>query len=138
MHRPCHFNRRHRFRLAVVMLLCFLFQQVAMAAYVCTAPTAPIQTAMTVDDCAAMGMTATSTDTVGHHTADARCADHCAGNASSTTDTRLPTVPPLLASTIFTLALVDTAQACHEANVPDRALLRPEPPPALRFCSLLI
>ena len=138
--RKClHLNRRHRIRWIAAMLICFLFQQVAMAAYVCTLPATSAQAvAMAVSDCAAMGMTATSIDNAGHHGADPRCAEHCASHPSSTSDARVPSVPPLLAPTVSILALVDAGPTCRAIAIPDRTQLRAEPPPSLRFCSLQI
>jgi hypothetical protein len=137
MRKRFHLSRRHRIRWIAAMLICFLFQQVAMAAYVCTLPATSTQ-AVAVSDCAAMGMTSTSIDKAGHHAADPRCAEHCANHASSASDARVPTVPPLLAPAVSILALADAGPNCRAIAVPDRTHLRPEPPPSLRFCSLLI
>ena len=53
MHTRVHISRRHRVLWTGIVLFCLLFQQLAMAAYVCTLPTTPTHVVMT-GDCAAM------------------------------------------------------------------------------------
>ena len=132
-----HINRRHRALWTGVVLFCLLFQQLAMAAYVCTLPISPSDMVMT-GDCAAMGMASQAKASLPHQSPDARCADHCAGNATSAHDVRLPAVPPLLLPLTSPSLLGTIVHAPDQAPLPDVALHRPEPPPALRFCSLLI
>lgn len=132
-----HISRRHRVLWTGVVLFCLLFQQLAMAAYVCTLPTRPADTVMT-GDCAAMGTGSMEKASFQHQSPDARCAEHCAGNATSAHDVRLPAVPPLLLPMASPMLLGTIAHAPEQAPMPDAALLRPDPPPTLRFCSLLI
>ncbi|WP_266170136.1 hypothetical protein [Dyella subtropica] len=132
-----HISRRRRALWTAVVVFCLLFQQLAMAAYVCTLPTASSDTVMT-GDCAAMGMASKAKASLLHQNADARCAEHCAGNATSAHDVRLPAVPPLLLPLASPTSLGTIVRAPDQAPLPDVALLRPDPPPTLRFCSLLI
>lgn len=137
MRKRFHISRRRRVLWTAVVLFCLLFQQLAMAAYVCTLPTTPADIAMT-GDCAAMGMTSKAKTSLPHQSTDARCTEHCAGNATSAHDVRLPTVPPLLLPLASPALLGTVVHAPDQAPLPDPALHRPDPPPALRFCSLLI
>ncbi len=140
MRKRFHISRRRRVLWTGIVLFCLLFQQLAMAAYVCTLPTAPTDIVMT-GDCAAMGMSVSSAakTPASHHTsADPRCAEHCASNTASTHDARLPTVPPLLFASALPTLLETLAQASDQVALPNTTLHRPDPPPTLRFCSLLI
>ncbi|KLD66202.1 hypothetical protein [Dyella japonica] len=132
-----HISRRRRLLWTGVVLFCLLFQQLAMAAYVCTLPSKPADTVMT-GDCAAMGMGSAGKTSLQHQSPDARCAEHCAGSATSAHDLRLPDVPPLLLPMVSPTLLGTIAHAPEQARLPDAALLHPDPPPTLRFCSLLI
>lgn len=137
MHMRFHISRRRRVLWTGMVLFCLLFQQLAMAAYVCTLPTTPSDIVMT-GDCAGMGMVSAAKALPQHQNLDARCAGHCAGNATSAHDVRLPAVPPLLLPTASPMSLGTIVHAPDQAPLPDVALHRPDPPPALRFCSLLI
>lgn len=132
-----HISRRRRVLWTGIVLFCLLFQQLAMAAYVCTLPTKPADTMMT-GDCATMGMTSSAKGSFQHQSMDARCAEHCAGNATSAHDVRLPAVPPLLLPLASPTLLGTIVHAPDQAVLPDIALHPPEPPPTLRFCTLLI
>ena len=133
-----HISRRRRVLWTGVVLFCLLFQQLAMAAYVCTLPTVPTNVVMT-GDCAAMDRSSKATPPTSHQLgADPRCVEHCAGNAASVHDASLPTVPPLLLASISPTLLGTIAHAPDQVALPDTALHRPDPPPTLRFCSLLI
>ena len=134
MRKRLHISRRRRVLWTGIVLCCLLFQQLAMAAYVCTLPAAATDVVMT-GDCAAMSSaTADSHRTDG----DARCAGHCASHTASAHDARLPTVPPLLSASASPMLLGTIAQPADRVALPDTALQRPDPPPSLRFCSLLI
>ncbi|NMW22963.1 hypothetical protein HFP05_00645 [Rhodanobacter denitrificans] len=138
MRKRFHISRRHRVLWTGIVLFCLLFQQLAMAAYACTLPTAPTNIVMT-GDCAATGKSSTTKMLASHHvSADPRCAEHCAGNVVSSHDASLPTVPPLLLASVSPTLLGAIAQAPHQVALPNMALHRPEPPPTLRFCTLLI
>lgn len=138
MRKHFHISRRRRVLWTGIVLFCLLFQQLAMAAYVCTLPTAPTNVVMT-GDCAGMGMSSTAKTPASHHAStDPRCAQHCASTTVSAHDASLPTVPPLLLASASPTLLGTIAQAPHQVALPNTALHRPDPPPTLRFCSLLI
>ncbi len=138
MRKRLHISRRRRVLWTGIVLFCLLFQQLAMAAYACTSLTAPTNIVMT-GDCADMGSSSTTITPAAHHVnADPRCAEHCAGNAMSAHDASLPTIPPLLLASLSPALLGTSAQAPHQVALPNMALHRPEPPPTLRFCTLLI
>lgn len=118
------------------MLFCLLFQQLAMAAYVCTLPAAPAAAVAAMDDCAAMGMGAA--DPSRHHQTDPRCIEHCASHVPATPEARVPAVPPLLLPPEFAAIARLVAQASPREPLPNPELYPPDPPPSLRFCSLLI
>lgn len=120
--------RRHRLLCIGLALFCLLFQQVAMAAYACAADAGGSM--LTRGDCAQMH------DTPGH-AKDPRCNEHCADRAASSSTAQVPSLPasilampPVLEGSI--------ARAPEHQPLPDPTFLRPDPPPTLRFCSLLI
>lgn len=136
MRRRFHISRRRRVLWTGMALLCLLFQQVAMAAYVCTLPTAPTHAAM-AGHCASMGME--STPTAMHQDGvDPLCAQHCASATVSTHDASVPLVPPLLLASASPVVLGTIAAPVDRPVLPNPALLGSDPPPILRFCSLLI
>ena len=138
MRKRFHISRRRRVLWTGIVLFCLLFQQLAMAAYACTLPSAPTGVVMT-GDCAGVGMSSTAKTPGSHYTnTDLRCAEHCSGNTVSAHDASLPTVPPLLLPSVSPMLLGTLAQAPDQVALPDMALHRPDPPPTLRFCSLLI
>lgn len=138
MRKRFHISRRRRVLWTGIVLFCLLFQQLAMAAYVCTLPTAPTDIVMT-GDCAGMDMSsAAETPTSPHTSTDPRCAEHCAGTTVSVHEASLPTVPPLLLASASPTLLGTVAQASDQVALPNTALHRSDPPPTLRFCSLLI
>ncbi|WP_143154152.1 hypothetical protein [Rhodanobacter sp. OK091] len=138
MRRRFHISRRRRVLWTGIVLFCLLFQQLAMAAYACTLPSAATDVAMT-GDCAAMGMGSKAKLAAVHHVStDPRCAEHCSGNAVSAHDASLPTVPPLLLASVSPVLLGTLAHSADRVALPNTALHRPDPPPTLRFCSLLI
>ena len=138
----------HRFRLRRVtrrrliwlVTLLLLWQQVALAAYVCQAGpetvgdvTAMTSTAATVamsDDCAEMGGIPASP----------LCQQHCTPDHATQVDARamsvplsaLTAVPPMLMSVASITLSSDRALARHELRQ------TPPPIPRLLFCSLLI
>lgn len=117
-------------------MFCLLFQQIAMAAYVCTLPSQPVAMVMT-GACDDMAMAAPT-----HHDwtqgTDPRCAEHCADHTSATPDARVPTLPPLLLPADWPALTATLMDRPARVALPDPSLMRPDPPPALRFCSLLI
>lgn len=119
-----------------MVVFCLLFQQLAMAAYVCTLSAPPAATLM-AGDCAAMGMSS-GHQASEHQRSDPRCAEHCADHVTATPDARLPAVPPLLLAPGPPTLLGTIAEVPGQAALPDPTVRRAEPPPTLRFCSLLI
>jgi hypothetical protein len=119
-------------------LFCLLFQQLAMAAYVCTLPSAATHPVASMEDCAAMGMGASDQAATHHLPADPRCAEHCASHVPATPEVRSPAVPPLLLPSDVAIVTQVGIHSPTRSLLPDPELYPPEPPPALRFCSLLI
>lgn len=123
------FRRRSRVvRFALVVLLSLLFQQVAIASYACPIDQMPAQVGAVMDDCQGMD----SPDP------QALCEKHCNPDDSTTPDVRAAQVPPVLLPPIrfdFASTLLASTPSQHYENVP---LLQADPPPMLRFCSLLI
>ncbi|MGH8029818.1 MAG: hypothetical protein ACREO3_07785 [Arenimonas sp.] len=121
---------RIRLRIAIVLIASLLFQQVAVAAYACAKAAAPPPPPPGMEHCAQMGMAPAATQS------PALCEKHCAPDLSLTTDATAPTVPPPLLPPSFSLVLDEpSAQAAHRIEAP---ISRSDPPPRLRFCSLLI
>jgi len=131
-----HFTRRRRVFLTAMVVFCLLFQQLAMAAYVCTLPISHPVAAMTTH-CADMGMNG-SDKAATHSSPDPRCDEHCASHVTATPDARVPMVPPLLLPPEPPALVGTIAHAPEQASLPDVSLFPPDPPPSLRFCSLLI
>ena len=129
-------SRRRRALLAGVVMCCLLFQQLAMAAYVCTLPAKPVVVGM-MEHCAGMGMDS-GAQAPTHASPDPRCDEHCAGHATAAPDARVPMVPPLMLPPAPPAQLGTVAHAPDQAALPDSTLFPPDPPPTLRFCSLLI
>lgn len=135
MVQPFQLRCRTRRRLIWLVTLLLLWQQVALAAYVCPqpAPAAAVATAsmaMTRADCM-------SRMPMSHH--DLACAEHCAAAPSAQPDARAPNVPASLLSVLPPLAAtVDRLSGSAVPVVPCGRLIADSPPPRLRFCSLLI
>ncbi|GLQ95511.1 hypothetical protein [Dyella acidisoli] len=129
-------RRRHRRILWIgVALFCLLFQQVAMAAYACSLPETQRTMALT-GTCA--DMAANQAHGLTHTQNDPRCAEHCAPHQTAQSDARVPTVPPLTLPFLSPLALGTVAIVPEQIALPDPVQQRPQPPPMLRFCTLLI
>lgn len=120
---------RLRLRIALGLVLCLLFQQVAMAAYACAGDMPPDPVAM-AEDCAEMGMAVAQE-------APALCAEHCSPELPLTPDAGGLQVPALaLPPTLFDEPAAQAPAAWgHGPAVP---ILRSDPPPRLLYCSLLI
>ena len=124
-----HLRGRHRFRIALAVVVCLLFQQVAMAAYACPLDRMPADTVAMTRQCASMGMEHVKQS-------PALCAKHCAPDLSVFADHAAFAVPPLaLPPATFELLV---QPAAHGTMVADVAVDRSDPPPRLRYCSLLI
>ncbi|KLD80037.1 hypothetical protein Y886_01275 [Xanthomonas hyacinthi DSM 19077] len=119
-------------------MFCLLFQQLAMAAYVCTLPAQSATMAMT-GACAEMGMgAAPASHAPDVHATDPRCAEHCSDHTSAVPDARVPSLPPLLLPADWPVLSATMTDRPERVALPDATLLRPDPPPSLRFCTLLI
>lgn len=124
------FRSRHRLRIALAVILCLLFQQVAMAAYACTLPSMPPDPVEMAEDCSQMGMQVVQD-------APALCAEHCSPDHAVTPDTGFAHVPPLALPPVHFEPRVVPPSA-HQMLAGQRLVDRCEPPPRLRYCSLLI
>lgn len=134
MVRSFHLRCRTRRRLIWLVTLLLLWQQVALAAYVCPqpAPAAAVAAgmAMTRADCM-------SRMPMGHH--DLPCAEHCAAAPSAQPDARAPNVPASLLS--MQPPLATTVDRLSGSAVPVAScgrLSADSPPSRLRYCTLLI
>lgn len=117
-------------RLAWVALLALLFQQAALAAYVCPISVTPPEPATVLADCERMAMPDPD--------APALCEQHCQRGHVTHPDLKAPQVPSLaLPSLHFALTSVLLPPA-HAQNYEDIPTCRSDPPPAQRFCSLQI
>ncbi|HSR64236.1 MAG TPA: hypothetical protein VLM17_01350 [Xanthomonadaceae bacterium] len=121
--------RRHR-RIALMVLLCLFFQQAALAAYACPIERMPARMDAMAAHCAEMGMRQAQDN-------PALCAKHCAPDRSTAADQAKLSVPALLLPPpgFATVALVPAAAGGGQADV---RLARSDPPPRLRFCTLLL
>jgi hypothetical protein len=138
MRKRFHISRRRRVLWTGIVLFCLLFQQLAMAAYVCTLATAPADIVMT-GDCAGMDEGSAAPVTANDASTDPRCAQHCGGHTLSAHDASPPTVPALVLDGALPTLLATAAHVSqHPVTLPNTALHRPDRPPTLRFCSLLI
>lgn len=124
------FRHRHRLRIALAVILCLLFQQIAVAAYACTVPNMPAEPVAMIADCDSMDMEVVQE-------APALCAKHCSPDQAVTADLAAPHVPalalpPLLFEPVRVSARAQIAFAAHGP------IEHSGPPPRLRYCSLLI
>jgi hypothetical protein len=124
-----HLRARHRLRIALVVILSLLFQQLAIAAYACTTPCTPFDL-VAMEGCADMGMgMAKETSTL--------CAKYCSPDKVVTADTVVPTVPALALPPVkYAPVLVPPPEnAALATEVP---IERSDPPAHPHNCSLLI
>lgn len=120
---------RQRLRIALVVIVCLLFQQAALASYLCPMERMPVDEMSTMaGHCAEMGMEQAN---------PGLCENHCNPDHSVAADAVKLSVPPLaLPALVFTPVL---AQSISRAALrTDAPIVRSDPPPRLRFCSLLI
>lgn len=121
---------RQRLRIALVAMLCLLFQQVALAAYLCPIEQMPAEVSAMAEHCAEMGMPQAEDNPV-------LCAKHCNPDRSVAADSAKLSVPALaLPSPPHALVLAEPVS--HVAVRSDAPPTGADPPPRLRFCSLLI
>lgn len=121
---------RHRLRIALAVILCLLFQQLALAAYACPMEQMPPELEAMVEHCAEMGMEQ-ARDNPG------LCEKHCNPDHSIAADAAKLSVPPLALAPV-TMTPVFVQPVSHTALQADVPIARSDPPPRLRFCSLLI
>lgn len=121
---------RPRFRIALTVICCLLFQQVAMAAYACPLERSLPEAAKFAQNCAGMGMEQAKGN-------PALCEKHCTPDRPLLTDHASPVVPAVaLPPIVFDLVLAQSATGV--ALAAQVTAHRSDPPPRLRFCSLLI
>lgn len=127
---PRRARQRLRLRIAVAAILCLLLQQLALAAYACTVTQAPPEPVAAAGHCAEMGMAPQQDNPV-------LCEKHCNPDRVVTADiAKLSVLPLALPPAAFGPVL---AQSVSHAAVQTRApIARSDPPPRLRYCSLLI
>lgn len=121
---------RHRLQIAVLVIVCLLFQQAALAAYLCPVEQMPAETSAMAVHCAEMGMAQRQDN-------PPLCQKHCNPDHSMTADAAKLSVPPL-ALPPPVMAPVYVQPLSHVAIHADVPIARSDPPPRLRFCSLLI
>jgi hypothetical protein len=121
---------RHRLLVALIVIGSLVFQQVAVAAYACD-PAARGQTPAPASHCEHAAKAA------GPSASSPLCEKHCTPDQSVLTDTAALGVPALaLPPMLFTLVVHEPAAPLAQGDtVP---LTRSDPPPRLRYCSLLI
>lgn len=123
---------RHRLRIALLAIVCLLSQQVALAAYLCPLEQIPAQTTVMAEPCDEMGMTLQQDKDT-----PALCQKHCSPDYTVTPDAAKLSVPPLALPSLI-LAPAAAQSTSHVAIHADVPIARSDPPPRLRFCSLLI
>ena len=121
---------RHRLRIALAVILCLLFQQVALAAYACPLEQMPPEMAAMAEHCAEMGMQQAQDNA-------ALCAKHCSPDFLTASDHAKLSVPALMLPPLVFAAVLATPMT-HVAAQAEIPIARSDPPPRLRFCSLLI
>jgi hypothetical protein len=130
-------TRRFRLRLALLAVLALLFQQVALASYLCSPADIPANNVAMSTHCDEMPMVKGNTPA---KATPVLCAQHCAQQTATTQDARLPNVPPLLLPALLPAApavVISPAQVAATRDLAD-ARRTPGLPPALRYRVLLI
>jgi hypothetical protein len=124
------FRSRHRFVVTLIVIGSLLFQQVAVAAYAC-GPAARSQAPTRAHHCEHAQKAPAS------KASSPLCEKHCAPDLTVLTDTATMGVPALaLPPVVFALVVHEPAAPSSFADrVP---LTRSDPPPRLRYCTLLI
>lgn len=137
MKRRLRMTRRTRLRLALLAVLALLFQQVALASYLCSPADMLASNVAMSTHCDGMPMV----DGVSPaKAAPALCMQHCAQQTPTTQDARLPNVPPLLLPALLPAAPAVVTSLAWIAATRDLADARRTSglPPALRYQVLLI
>lgn len=136
-------HRRHRLKTVLVMVACLLWQQLALASLVCTMPAAAVGPADLSAHCAQMTAheratsVASDIDMAMPGDLAALCAKHCSPDQTTAASQVVGSVPALLLPAPIHLACA-RAMSCAIDHVDDDRLARSDPPPRLRYCSLLI
>jgi hypothetical protein len=121
---------RQRLRIALLVIFCLLFQQAALAAYVCPLEQTPAEASAMVGNCTEMSMQQPRDN-------PALCQKHCTPDTSVAADHASPAVPPLALAPLA-YALVVAQPVSHVTVQADVPVAASDPPPRLRFCSLQI
>lgn len=119
---------RHRIVVSLLVIASLLFQQVAVAAYACdAAPHHP--SPAPVSHCE-------QAHQAGSPDMSPLCEKHCAPDSTVLTDSALAFPALALPPVLFSLVVHEPSTPLAPSN--DVSLIRSDPPPRLRFCSLLI
>ncbi|WP_374358985.1 hypothetical protein [Thermomonas sp.] len=121
---------RHRLRVALMVILCLLFQQLALAGYTCPLEQMPTEMAVMAEHCAEMGMQQAQDNAT-------LCDKHCSPDVSTPADHAKLSVPALMLPPLVFATVLATPMT-HVAVQAEIPIARSDPPPRLRFCSLLI
>ena len=124
-----HSRNRRRLRITFAVILCLLFQQVAMAAYACTMPSMPSEPVAMAEGCSQAAQDIA-------REAPALCAEHCSPDRVIAPEPPAAHVAAALPPVRFAPALAPPAAS--RGLVVAVPLARSDPPPRLRYCSLLI
>ena len=81
-------HARQRLKIVMVMIFCLLFQQVALAAYLCPQEALPPETSAMAEHCAEMGMAQQQDN-------PALCQKHCSPDHATAAEAVNLSVPPL-------------------------------------------
>jgi len=123
-----HYRHHHRRLLALIALFALLFQQLAMAAYVCPMAAAGAQSSMENAPCHERG----APDGL-------RCHTHCHPQAASTDHPPMPTVPAaLLPQTTWLRAAAWQSEPLHGVPPCEVTARATAPPITIRHCTFQI
>lgn len=126
-------RRRVRLRIALLAIVALLFQQTALASYVCSLSDMPAGNTAMADHCNGMPMAQAKHD-------PGLCVWHCAQSPVSAQTPNVPQVPPLAIAAILPMAspLVLALPSFTAGHARDPVLRSRGLPPELRFAILLI
>lgn len=124
-------RRRSRSRMAFLLVLGLLLQQLSMVAYACAVVQLPVESAAMVEACVEMGKDQQVPDS------PLLCEKHCNPDRATVGDHVKVGVPALALPPLVHVSLLAHAAstACLASTV---AVDRSDPPPRLRYCRLLI
>jgi hypothetical protein len=126
-------TRRNRLRLALLAAVALLFQQTALAAYVCSSADMPPRAAAMAAHCEGMPM-------VQAEQSPALCSAHCSQQPVTTPALHAPVVPPLLMPALLPASSLTLGplSAASAQSARAAAWRLSGIPPALQFRILLI